>query len=154
MHLYFDSDGVFADFDTNFFNRFGLWPREVKDDAKLWVMINQTGEAFWREMPLMQGALELWERFKHHSPTVLTGCPKSNYEMAAQLKGVWWLEKFTHEKIITCLSRDKALHMANKGDVLVDDMSKNIKRWEAAGGVGVLHRDNATTIAKLEAMGF
>jgi hypothetical protein len=85
-------------------------------------------------MPLKPGARELWDAVKHVNPTVLTGCPKSDYDRAAVAKIAWWKEHFNHDAVITCLSRDKALHIKAEGDWLVDDMSKNCKRWAAAKG--------------------
>jgi hypothetical protein len=128
-----DSDGVFAHFDQNVFNRFGVYPSGMNDD-EMWRRINAEPD-FWPEMPLMPGAERLWDAIKHVEPTVLTGCPKSDYERAVEHKMSWWANgHFAHEKVITCLSKDKALHMKQPGDWLVDDMSKNCKRWEKAGG--------------------
>lgn len=132
-HLFVDSDGVFADFDQNIFNLTGLWPHQLNDD-EMWRLANAS-PTFWPDMPLKPGAVELWNAIKHVEPTVLTGCPKSDYQRAAEHKVSWWANgHFSHEKVITCLSKDKALHMRKPGDWLVDDMSKNCKRWEKAGG--------------------
>lgn len=136
MQLFVDSDGVFASFDDNVRNFFGKYPRDFANDADMWAAINGQPR-FWPDMPMMPGAIELWEAIKHANPIVLTGCPKSNYEHAAEHKLQWWMNgHFSHSRVITCLSKDKALHMEKPGDWLVDDMSKNIKRWEKAGGRG------------------
>lgn len=152
MHLFLDSDGVFADFDQHIKDLFGKWPREMSDD-EMWRLASAHPH-FWNKMPLKPGARELWEFCKGHNPTVLTGCPKSDYDRAVEHKKAWWQYHFQHDKVITCLSRDKALHMIAPGDVLVDDMSKNIKRWEKAGGVGVLYRNHHQAVEILKGMGF
>lgn len=132
-HLFVDSDGVFADFDQHIFDLFGQYPKDMNDDV-MWAKANAS-DTFWSHMPLKPGAIELWEAIKHVEPTVLTGCPKGDYERASESKVAWWANgHFAHQKVITCLSKDKALHMKKPGDWLVDDMSKNTKRWEKAGG--------------------
>jgi 5'-nucleotidase len=146
-HLFLDSDGVFADFDQHIFNLFGCYPREM-DDADMWAKANANPE-FWSDMPLKPGALELWEAVIHTKPTVLTGCPKSDYDRAVTHKLAWWERHFGHTQVITCLSRDKALHMKNPGDWLVDDMVKNCKRWEKAGGNAFVYRDNPTRVIEV-----
>lgn len=132
-HLFVDSDGVFADFDQHIIDLFGSHPDAMNDDH-MWAQANAR-EDFWDSMPVKAGGIELWEAIKHVEPTVLTGCPKGDYDRAAEKKVSWWANgHFAHKKVITCLSRNKALHMRRPGDILVDDMSRNCKRWEAAGG--------------------
>lgn len=139
-HLFIDSDGVFADFDEHIHQLFGVYPRQM-NDAEMWRRAN-AHPSFWDDMPLMPGAHEFFDAIKHVRPTVLTGCPKSDYDRAASAKLAWWKRHFGHEQVITCLSRDKALHMKNPGDWLVDDMSKNTKRWAAAGGQFIRYTGN------------
>ena len=42
----------------------------------------------------------------------------------------------------------------NKPNVLIDDHAGNIREWEAAGGIGILHTDAASTINDLKKIGF
>jgi len=39
-------------------------------------------------------------------------------------------------------------------NILIDDHPKNIKEWQAAGGIGILHQGASSTIQKLKKMGF
>ena len=39
-------------------------------------------------------------------------------------------------------------------NILVDDHPKNIKEWEANGGIGILHTSVNKTIAQLKKLGF
>jgi hypothetical protein len=43
----------------------------------------------------------------------------------------------------------KKLDALRKRFILIDDMQKNVIPWEKAGGVGILHTDTNSTIAKL-----
>lgn len=134
-HLFLDSDGVFADFDEHIFQLFGQYPNQMPD-SEMWARAN-SHPAFWSDMPLKPGAIKLWNAVVHVNPTILTGCPKSDYDRAADAKRKWWKKHFDHEAVITCLSRDKPIHIRNEGDWLVDDMSKNCKRWATAGGKAI-----------------
>ena len=41
-----------------------------------------------------------------------------------------------------------------KPNILIDDYVKNIKEWEAKGGIGVHHTDVSKTVGKLKRLGF
>jgi len=41
-----------------------------------------------------------------------------------------------------------------KPNVLIDDFDKNIREWQAAGGIGILHTDVGKTISELKRLGF
>ena len=60
-------------------------------------------------------------------------------------------------KINLVMREDKqkyALNAAGKPNILVDDYIKNIREFEAAGGIGVHHTSASKTIAKLKKLGF
>lgn len=42
--------------------------------------------------------------------------------------------------------------MVAAGDILLDDMPKNLRRWEKAGGIGVYYRNSDQAIRDLEAI--
>lgn len=39
--------------------------------------------------------------------------------------------------------------MARPGDILIDDLPRNIDDWRAAGGTGILHTDARSTLRAL-----
>ena len=41
-----------------------------------------------------------------------------------------------------------------KPNVLIDDYKKNIREWEAKGGIGILHTNVIKTISDLKRLGF
>jgi hypothetical protein len=137
--LFVDVDGVFNDFDRHCEELFGNHPSKIPDQ-ELWRLVNEDAERFWTEGPLMEGAVELWEVVREYNPTFLTGCPKSGFDEAAVHKRVWLRRHFGDTPVITCLSKEKQLHMKAPGDVLLDDMPRNLKRWEAARGVAIRYR--------------
>jgi hypothetical protein len=84
------------------------------------------------------------------NPIVLTGVNASHFDEAARMKKEWWATNFSWTNVITCIARDKHLHMKNPEDILVDDFERNLKRWRNAGGNAILHVNAETTITELK----
>lgn len=151
--LYLDLDGVLADFDTH---------------AKSILKTNSTTEyenlhgaqAFWDglradpnfyyNLPVMPDAFELYHAVMHLRPIILTGIPSSWPDVVEQKKA--WVRDFIDPtlQVITCYSRDKVKHMANPGDVLVDDLLKYRNLWIKGGGVFVHHTSAKNSIEILK----
>lgn len=143
--LYLDLDGVMADFDAHFPAVFGLDHRSMADDA-MWEKIN-AHPSFFRDLPPCPGAIEFYREIAHLDPIVLTACPRTNYANAATQKRAWVREHLA--PYVTVLpvmgGHNKPLFMHAPGDILIDDLAKNINAWREAGGVGILHNGFANT---------
>lgn len=150
MQIFCDVDGVKADFERGYEERFGHSCVGLDDDI-LWLNVNATDD-FWTTLPLMSDWHILWNFIKDYNPIFLTGCPSSGYDMAVAGKREYILKHTGEIPVITCLSKNKQHHMFSRGDILIDDMKKNIKRWEAAGGVGILHKNAEDTIEQLKSI--
>lgn len=154
-HIFCDGDGVLVHFEEGFEKKFGKRHDEVHVGV-MWKLINSSA-TFWPHLPQMPDAMDLWNYIKGYEPTILTGCPPGElaFSQADFGKRTWFgRELGSHVPVITCLSKNKPNHMANKGDILIDDIIKNCNRWEEAGGVAIHHTSAATTIAKLKELGF
>ena len=139
MHVFVDCDGVLAAFAEHVFQLFGKYPRELPDDA-MWDQIIATPE-FWSTMPVKYGAHALWRATHAFHPTVLTGCPKRDFEHAATQKVIWLKRHFGDTvKVITCHGRNKPFYMTGPGDILVDDFPSHVRRWTKAGGRAIHYR--------------
>lgn len=146
--LFLDCDGVLADFDAHAIALLGLPPRAYQDRYGLeqfWSRLRQHGN-FYRELPLMPDARELFGTVEHLSPVILTGCPKGGWAEAQKM--AWAEEHFPGTKMITCAAREKSRYM-KAGDVLVDDTLKFRHLWEQAGGLFIHHRSAQESIAAL-----
>jgi hypothetical protein len=144
--IFLDSDGVLFDFDNHtkkYTN--GVHPSNIPD-SELWKILNAV-EDFWFTMPIFPWAVDLVNFVKtefYHDPIVITGCPKCNFDFASEQKLKKYKHYFPDIHVITCLSKNKPIHMKKINDVLLDDMRKNIKRWNAAGGRGILFKNYET----------
>lgn len=152
--LFFDCDGVLADFDGYATEVLGLPPREFEarhGRKEFWRRIAAHSDYFYR-LPLLPGARELWEAVAHLDPVILTGVPIGNW--AAPQKTRWAAEHFPRARMITTMARAKRDHIEAPGDVLVDDLLKYRHLWEEAGGIFVHHRSAGETLRELAALGF
>ena len=149
-HVFLDCDGVLADFDAHGLAYFGMPPREAEKrlgQKEFWRQLEARGD-FYRSMPLMSDARELYEGVRHLNPTILTGCPRGNWAEAQKV--AWAAEHFPGVPIITCRSADKRAH-AKPGDILIDDWPEHRHRWIEMGGHFIMHADAATSLAALRA---
>ena len=152
MKINVDSDGCAAGFDEKFIELFGSHPKTIPDD-KLWDMIHSVPD-FFISLPVLSDFHALWAVIQPLNPTVITGIPRDNIEHCAAQKRAWWKLHFNHDNVITCLSKHKPDHMQEPGDILIDDMVKNCKRWVKAGGNAILYRTAAQAIADLHSQTF
>lgn len=148
--LYLDCDGVLADFDKGATAVLGLPPREFEKRhglGRFWAKLAQAPD-FYFSLPLLPGAMRLFDAVKHLKPVILTGLPRGNW--AADQKKRWAAQHFPGVPIITTMARDKRNH-AKPGDVLVDDQLRHAHLWEEMGGVFIHHRDVDTSLGELRA---
>ena len=64
--------------------------------------------------------------------------------------------KFKNADINLVMRSQKQVYAMTEGKpkVLIDDYIKNIKEWEAKGGIGIHHTDVGKTIGELKRLGF
>jgi hypothetical protein len=146
--LFFDCDGVLADFDKGATAILGMAPRAFEKRhglGRFWAKLASAPD-FYFSLPLLPDAMRLFDAVKHLDPVILTGLPGGNW--AADQKVRWAAQHFPGTRIITTLARNKRDH-AKEGDVLVDDQLRHAHLWEEIGGVFVHHKDAESTIAAL-----
>src|SRR3982750_160704 len=146
--LFLDADGVLADFDRAACELLGLKPKAFiakHGRGQFWKRLARA-PSFYGALPEMPDARVLFDAVKHLRPTILTGLPAGSW--AAPQKVEWAAEHFPGVPIITCMARDKHLHM-HPGDVLVDDREKHRAEYEAAGGVVVHHTKDEDSLRQL-----
>lgn len=147
--IFCDQDGVLADFRGYFIGKFGYDPigktrLELREDVL-------SDKNFWLNLPKIKGADKLWVAVKEKDKDakILTACPIRDWDRSTTQKTEWVAKNIDNEgDVICCIREDKIKHM-KPGDILIDDLEKNIEDWENAGGVGILHKSAEETIIKL-----
>jgi hypothetical protein len=155
IRLFLDMDGVLTDF-TGACEKLGddmmFW--YSNDKELFWKKIASAGIEFWSEMPWMPGGKELHGFFRSSGffPTILSALPGPERKKAltyAREGKIKWLRKELGpsyaETAILCCRPEKALQ-SGAARVLIDDNSENIREWEEAGGIGILHKSSSRTI--------
>lgn len=151
MRIFVDLDGVLADWEQGVRNKFGSDHTEIKSHV-LWPLIGKS-KTFWLDIPKISNFDLLWDFVKGFNPTILSGCPKSSFENAKAQKLAWCETHLgDHVEVITCLAKNKQDHLVEEKDILIDDNEQNCERWEKAGGIAILHKneDIETTLNKLK----
>jgi proteasome assembly chaperone (PAC2) family protein len=150
--IYCDMDGVIADFERGYEELTGIdLQGEFKPEGKeFWDPISKAGVGFWAGLKWMPDGQQLWDYIKPHKPKLLSA--PSREQTSRIGKHVWVKHKIPGTKLILRYA-DKKKELASPTSILIDDRIANIKDWESAGGIGILHTSAANTISQLEKLG-
>ena len=155
--IYVDMDGVLADFDLALSKKIG--PEVGKlSSGKKWDRIkkyNIEEEPWFYSLQLMPDARALWKFLTKNfrNVEILSATGGKAIPDAEKQKRHWIADKFgSRVKVhIVTDGEDKAAY-ADYNTVLIDDRSKAIDPFIAAGGIGIKHISAANTIATLRVM--
>jgi len=145
MTLFVDMDGVLADFDRGIYELCGKRP-EALEKKEVWATIHKhydEGKFFFKHLPLMADAMELWSNLELYHPVILTATGHSIPTSAEEKR--WWAKQYFPKADILFVEDGADKHTVMGRDwpknpnILIDDRSKAIDPWIDAGGVGILH---------------
>ena len=147
--IYFDMDGVLADFDRGVLEMCQIEAgnqddpdRKERDDI-MFAAIAATPHFYLRLKPV-DGTLDiLKELISRYGDRVeiLTGIPKPHRNVVTATEDkIQWVRELVSEdiKVNTVLRREKMQYAKGPGSILIDDMKMNIGEWTEAGGTGIL----------------
>ena len=155
--IFIDMDGVLADFlkgveapeylgepltnDDEGHTTYDLRKKELTD------------KRLFANLPPMVDMYELLAYVRHcETPwEILTAAGHVNRELVVYDKTEWIKRYVDPNVVVTCtFSGTQKAAYAYEGSVLIDDRPKNIKAWEEAGGIGIVHTSAKNTINKLK----
>jgi len=140
-----------SEFNSNLAKHYGIADRNLLLFAKVIPNAIRSvlgdDEEFWASLPWMAGGPSLWQTIKDYDPVVLSS---PIYDGSKRGKLRWVKDNLGPDvKVILISQKHK---YAQEGDILIDDFKKYMKKWTAAGGIGILHKDSRSTIAHLNSL--
>ena len=157
--IFCDMDGVLVDFDKGYEELTGKHTKHVdlQDKNEFWSLLNRslkekdlTEYDYWVNLEWMPDGKTLWNYIKGYNPYILTapsrdpGSRQGKNEWAARLDGM--------KKLYFKPAYAKAEY-AGKNRILIDDRKDTIDKWNANGGIGILHTSADNTIKQLQKLG-
>ncbi len=160
MKIYFDMDGVLADFDRGIIELCNMTPRvqepvETDADSDMWEAVRDVGH-FYDKLQMMPGAKELFDyacEISGGNCEILTGIPKPKRGIltAGEDKTNWIRRLISKDvKVNIVFKEDKKNYCNGPEDVLIDDFDVNINAWIKNGGTGILFKSAEQTINELK----
>ena len=162
--IYFDMDGVLADFDKGLWEMCRLKARNQNresnpaEDDRMWEAIRNT-DHFYDRLDLMPGAKELFDSLREKygdKCEILTGIPrKERGIVTAEEDKRNWTRRLLSEEVTLhpVCRRHKQNYCKGEGSILIDDREKTIQEWRTLGGTGILHRSVEETTKERKELG-
>lgn len=148
--IYFDLDGVLADFDRGVHELCGMDAFSHEDDPSynyddaMWAEIKKV-DHFYDKLELMPGARELFsDVYTKYGDRceILSGIPKPRRGiLTAGDDKISWVRRMLSKdiKVNIVYKEDKPDYCFGRDCILIDDLPANIKAWEEMGGTGIIN---------------
>jgi hypothetical protein len=155
--LYLDMDGVLCNFEKRFTELYGkdaLGARDRKNFTTNWPNFIMDGN--FESLEWFPGGKELLDFIQNETDWEVeilssSGGEKFHSEVAAQ-KVVWLCNNGIPYKANIVPGRKHKTAYATPETILIDDTEDIIVNFNAAGGLGILHKDANETLAKLRTL--
>lgn len=164
FEIYVDLDGVLADFDSEFIRRFNIKPDDApkkgvngatKEDEKRhrrYYNYNILHGEFFYSLGVLPGSQHMMQELAQYNPSILSATGTMHVDIVRGHKSKWVNKHFSgvnlKQIILVQRSKDKAQY-AHPNAILIDDRSKSIDPWVAAGGIGILHTSPENTLREI-----
>jgi sulfur relay (sulfurtransferase) DsrC/TusE family protein len=157
--IYFDMDGVLADFNRGVHELCHMEPsnQEVQSktaDDEMWEAVRSVGH-FYDKLEPMPGAVEMFallhEKYGDKCE-ILTGIPKPHRGIitSREDKTSWAHRILSEDLVVNIVLREEKQNFAKgAGYILIDDLEKNIKEWVDAGGTGIRFTSAEETLSRI-----
>lgn len=158
--IFFDLDGVLADFDRGVkelagFDNTGIDhnSKTPVDDDAMWEAMRKVDHFFDKLEPMPEG-IRMFRSVKEKYPgiiEVLSGIPKEKRGMvtAAGDKASWAKRVLGEDIPVNLVFKEEKKSLCKgRNYVLIDDRRSSIEDWEEAGGSGILYIEGETDIIR------
>ena len=148
--IYCDMDEVLCNFTGGYTDTFNK-DFASTDKEERWEDIKSKKD-FWHTLPWMPGAEKMWRMLNKYNANILSAYSKRDSN-SQKSKRTWISKNLRLNGKIHLVQREDKQKFATTNDkpnILIDDYPKNIKEWEAKGGIGIRHINPAKTMRELE----
>ena len=153
--IFCDMDGVLTDFMNGIKKTLNKKSVEQGDVDEVLLSDIGTSKEWWVSLDPMPDAMKLWKYISKYEVQVLSACPSVCRDDKAVIAGKKaWVKKHlkpSPSKVNIVQRKDKKTFAA-PNHILIDDHIKNIRDFESAGGVGIVHTSAIKTIKQLKSL--
>lgn len=146
--IYFDMDGVLADFDRGITElgkiaKVNQSEATLATDDVLWNAVRCV-DNFYNKLEPIAGAVEMFKKIYSlygDKCEILSAVPKPHRNIpSAREDKIKWVRRLLSDQVVINLvyRAEKQNFVKGKGCILIDDYQINIDEWTAAGGTGIL----------------
>ena len=152
--IYLDLDGVVADFVKRYKELYGMEPREAEKKKEFnkffdeFIATNQF--ATLDLMPDAMNGINFLRKVNVPTQILSSTATEERYDDISKQKMIWLQTKgITFNPIFVAGKRLKQQYAA-PDKIIIDDTPSVIDQWNAAGGIGILHKNWPDTMAILK----
>ncbi|MCR4955197.1 MAG: hypothetical protein K6A30_00745 [Lachnospiraceae bacterium] len=145
--IYFDMDGVLADFESGIRTYCHMEPVAqsiICNNDDLWAAVKKV-DHFYLQLKPYEGAVEMFmELYREygHKVEILSGIPRARRGIVtARQDKIDWVHKYLSPdvKCNIVYREEKQNYCTGPQDILIDDFDVTIEQWESKGGSGICH---------------
>jgi hypothetical protein len=140
--IFLDMDGVLADFDLSFFQKFGITTTSYEEkygSVAFWEAIYESPN-FFLELPPFVHTQQLFNLCNSIAKTVILSSPSKVNTPLCVLQKRQWVDKWLGHKVSAIFEVNKEKY-ASPTRLLIDDTQKKMDKWLKAGGIGHLFKN-------------
>lgn len=151
--IYVDMDGVIANFDKRYLEKFGIAPETTRSNRNFDHYFKQfVDDREFASLDLMPDAhlLLFFLQTRNIPKEILSSTAREEHYTAISEQKKEWLQKqnIDYKQNFVPGKRHKA-SFATPNSIIIDDTLSVIVDWEKAGGIGILHKNAVSTLALL-----
>ena len=160
--IYCDMDGVLADIIAGISSMYNIKNLSNKNfDTVLDPLkprIDKEHPHLFTELPWTSDGKILWAYISKFNPNILSAHTRTWNPNSKEDK-IKWINAHIrplpqNNHVVLRAEKQKYAKKNGVPNILIDDWKKNIAEWEAAGGIGILHKSASATIAQLKKLGY
>jgi hypothetical protein len=148
--IYVDMDGVIANFNDAYKDRFKLYPHETRDRKEFYGLFETfIAEDGFYKLDLMPDARKLLDFLDvlNIPKEILSSTARvETHSIIAPQKARWLAAHNIAYKQNFVPGKGHKYKYATPNSIIIDDTKSVIEDWNKAGGIGILHRNAEETI--------